>query len=215
MNFRRNFASLAGALSDVPDWVRTAPRAVFALVTIGIVAVACPGWGQETENYRLTPNDILYFGIFGEPDTNTDIRIAGDGTGNFPFLKSVRIGGLTVAQASEALRQAYIRQEYFVNPQVNLGVRSYGKRTFTVLGQVQKPGTYEIVGNELVSLLGAVGMAGGYTRIANRAAVTVRRNEGGQEQRMRLDGRDGARGANGPDFKIRPGDVITVGESIF
>ncbi|MBV9998720.1 MAG: polysaccharide export protein [Verrucomicrobia bacterium] len=185
------------------------------MVTVGLVAAACPGWGQQTENYRLAPNDILYFGIFGEPDTVADIRVAGDGTANFPFLRSVRIGGLTVAQASETLRDAYIRQEYFVNPQVNLGVRSYGKRTFTVLGQVQKPGTYDIVGNESVSLLGAVGMAGGYTRIANRAAVTVRRNEGGQEQRIRLDGRDGASSANGPDFKIHPGDVITVGESIF
>jgi protein involved in polysaccharide export with SLBB domain len=99
---------------------------------------------------------------------------------------------------------------------VNLGVRSYAKRIFTVLGQVQKPGSYEIVGNESISLLGAVGMAGGYTRIANRGAITVRRTtEGGQEERIRLDGRDGASGASGPDFKIRPGDVITVGESIF
>jgi protein involved in polysaccharide export with SLBB domain len=215
MNLRRNHL-LAGAISRVPDWVRTARQAVFALITIGVVGAACPSaWAQQTENYRLAPNDILYFGIFGESDTMAEVRIAGDGTGNFPFLKSVRIGGLTVAQASETLRQAYIQQEYFVNPQVNLGVRAYAKRVFTVLGQVQKPGSYEIVGNESISLLGAVGMAGGYTRIANRGAITVRRNEGGQEQRIRLDGRDGASGASGPDFKIRPGDVVTVGESIF
>jgi protein involved in polysaccharide export with SLBB domain len=214
MNLRRNYLSLAGAILAAPDWVRTARQAVLAFI-IGVVGAACPTWAQQTENYRLAPNDVLYFGIFGEPDTIAEVRIAGDGTGNFPFLKSVRIGGLTVAQATETLRQAYIQQEYFVNPQVNLGVRTYAKRVFTVLGQVQKPGSYEIVGNESVSLLGAVGMAGGYTRIANRGAITVRRAEGGQEQRIRLDGRDGASGASGPDFQIHPGDVITVGESIF
>jgi protein involved in polysaccharide export with SLBB domain len=213
MNLRRNHL-LAGAISAAPDWVRTARQAVFALI-FGVFGVACPTWAQQTENYRLAPNDILYFGIFGEPDTMAEVRIAGDGTGNFPFLKSVRIGGLTLAQATETLRQAYIQQEYFVSPQVNLGVRTYAKRVFTVLGQVQKPGSYEIVGNESVSLLGAVGMAGGYTRIANRGAITVRRTENGQEQRIRLDGRDSASGTSGPDFQIRPGDVITVGESIF
>lgn len=176
---------------------------------------SCPGQGQQAENYRLVPNDVLYFGILGEPDTTTEVQIAGDGTGNFPFVRSFHVAGLTVAQASEALRQAYIQQEYFVNPQVNLGVRTYARRIFTILGQIQKPGTYEITGRESIPLIVAVGMAGGYTRIANRAAITVRRVIGGKEQRVYVDGREGARGTSGPDFEVHPGDVIAVGESIF
>lgn len=186
-----------------------------ALLGVPVCGIVESCLAQRTENYHLAPNDVLYFGIFGEPDTVCETRIAADGTGNFPFLKSFHVGGLTVAQASEALRQAYIRQEYFVNPQVNLGVRTYAKRVFTVLGQVQKPGTYELTGGESISLFAAIGMAGGYTRIANRGAVTVRRNEGGQQQQIRLNGREGARGPSGPDFQVRAGDVISVGESLF
>src|SRR5690349_9217212 len=109
MKLRRN-RSFAGDYANAPDWFRTFPRTALALMCV--FGAAWSGWAQQTENYRLSPNDVLYFGIFGEPDTAAEIRIAGDGTGNFPFLKSFRIGGLTVAQASDALRQAYIQQEY-------------------------------------------------------------------------------------------------------
>lgn len=219
-DYRDCLAGTGRLLLYISEWLRPCLGIVVSLVCL--LGGGLPGRAQQVQglipqsaNYRLTPNDVLYFSIFGEPDMTAEIRVAGDGTANFPFLKSFRVGGLTVAEAAEALHEAYIQQEYFVNPQVNLGVRTFAKRVFTVLGQVQRPGTYEIIGNESVSLLGAVGMAGGYTRIANRGAVTVRRNQGGQEQRIHLDGRERARGPNGPDFEIRPGDVITVGESIF
>ena len=206
--------------ADAKVWIKSFRKAEIArlmarCVLASALAMVAPGRTQTAENYRLAPNDVLYFAIFGEPDTVTETRIAGDGTGYFPFLKSFHVGGLTLAQASEALREAYIRKEYFVDPQINLGIRTYAKRVFTVLGQVQRPGTYELVGNESISLFGAIGMAGGYTRIANRGSITVRRSEGRKEQLIRLNGRDGARGANGSDFRIQPGDVISVGESMF
>ena len=68
---------------------------------------------------------------------------------------------------------------YLTNPQVNLTVRTYARKLFTILGQVQKPGTYPIEGGESVSLLQAIGMAGGYTRIANPSKVILKRREGG------------------------------------
>jgi polysaccharide export outer membrane protein len=104
---------------------------------------------------------------------------------------------------------------YLVNPQVSLIIQAYAKRSFTVLGQVQKPGSYEIVGDEAISLLQALGMAGGYTRIADPGNITVRRTDSGSEQVMRFNGRRMAKGNASPDCVVKPGDVITVGESIF
>ena len=104
---------------------------------------------------------------------------------------------------------------YLANPQVTLTVRDYARRVFTMLGQIQKPGSYNIEGSETISLLDAIGMAGGYTRIANPGKVTVKRRVGGKETVIRVDARKMARSNAQENFQVQPGDVITVAESIF
>jgi protein involved in polysaccharide export with SLBB domain len=126
----------------------------------------------------------------------------------------VQIAGMTVTQATETLRQRYMAG-YLANPQVNLTVRTYAKKTFTILGQVQKPGAFPIEGNESITLLQAIGMAGGFTRIANPSNVVVKRNEGGVEKVYNFNAKKMARTAMDSTFRIMPGDIITVAESIF
>jgi polysaccharide export outer membrane protein len=143
------------------------------------------------------------------------VRVAGDGSAIFPLIGSANLAGKTVAEATALLRQRYLNG-YLVNPQISLIVQNYAKRTFTVLGQVQRPGSYELVGDQAVNLLEAIGMAGGYTRIADPGRITIRRKESGQDQMFRVNAKradkDGV-GAN--NFAVKPGDVITIGESIF
>lgn len=173
-----------------------------------------PSMPAQTGDYRLSPSDLIDFRIYQEPDFDAVIRISGDGTAIFPMIGQVQIAGKTVGEATEMLRQRYMGG-YLANPQVNLTVRTYARRIFTILGQVQKPGTYEIEGNETVTLLQAIGMAGGYTRIANPSKVVVKRNEGGVEKVYNFNAKQMARTQVDSTFRILPGDVITVAESIF
>ncbi len=173
-----------------------------------------PEPAQVETDYHLSPSDLLDFRIFQEPDFDAVIRISGDGTAFFPMIGQVQIAGKTVGQATEILRQRYM-SGYLSNPQVNLTVRAYARKMFTILGQVQKPGTYPIEGNESISLLQAIGMAGGYSRIANPSNVVVKRNEGGIERVYHFNAKKMARMPTGSTFNILPGDVITVAESIF
>jgi protein involved in polysaccharide export with SLBB domain len=173
-----------------------------------------PQVSQVEGDYRLAPTDLLDFRIFQEPDFDAVIRVSGDGSAIFPMIGRVHVAGMTITQATETLRQRYMAG-YLANPQVNLTVRTYAKKLFTILGQVQKPGTYPIEGNESISLLQAIGMAGGYTRIANPSKVVVKRNEGGIERVYNFNAKQMARTATDSTFRIMPGDVITVAESIF
>jgi protein involved in polysaccharide export with SLBB domain len=173
-----------------------------------------PQSAQVEGDYRLSPSDLLDFRIFQEPDFDAVIRVSGDGSAIFPMIGRVHVAGMTITQATETLRQRYMAG-YLANPQVNLTVRTYAKKLFTILGQVQKPGTYPIEGNESISLLQAIGMAGGYTRIANPGKVVVKRNEGGIEKVYNFNAKQMARTATESTFRIMPGDVITVAESIF
>jgi protein involved in polysaccharide export with SLBB domain len=188
------------------------------MVTVIFLGCLCPVEkliAQGATNYRLAANDLLDIRVYDEPDLTVEVRLAADGTAIFPLIGSVSLQGKTLPQATALIRERYMAG-YLVNPQVSLIIRTYAKRSFTVLGQVQKPGSYEIVGDESISLLQAVGMAGGYTRIANPGNITVRRTDGSQAQQvMRFDGRRMAKGISPADCVVKPGDVITVGESIF
>jgi protein involved in polysaccharide export with SLBB domain len=186
---------------------------VTGVVCLGICAFSANA--QDSSNYKISANDVLDFKVFQEADLDAQVRIAGDGSAIFPLVGSVSLAGKTLAEATEILRQRYLNG-YLVNPQVSLIVHDYAKRSFTVLGQVNRPGTYDIGSNQSVNLLQAIGMAGGYTRIADPGKITIRRRESGQDQTFRINGKRSDRnGLGAEDFSILPGDVINIAESIF
>jgi protein involved in polysaccharide export with SLBB domain len=164
-------------------------------------------------NYVLSAQDIVQITVFQEDDLTTKTRVGEDGTVQIPLVGSVKIGGKTIRQASAIIEEA-LRKDYLVAPQVSLSVSDYAKRRFAVLGQVQKPGTYELPGNETLDLMQAIGLAGGYTRSANPSKIIVKRIVQGSERIFRLNGKEMAR-SGGEEFRIQPGDTITVEESFF
>jgi polysaccharide export outer membrane protein len=164
--------------------------------------------------YQLSANDQIAVEVFGEDDLRTGARLNSDGAVSLPLLGSVRLAGLTLNQAAARLTELFGR-DYLVNPKVNVTLIGYAKRRFTVLGQVNRPGSYEMPegSQEGIDLLEAIAIAGGYTRIAAPERISVKR----RDQIMRVDAKRLARSAGGTrgSFPIEPGDTITVGESIF
>jgi protein involved in polysaccharide export with SLBB domain len=164
-------------------------------------------------SYQLRADDQIAVEVFGEDDLRTAARLNSDGAVSLPLLGSVRLAGLTLNQATARLTDLYGR-DYLVNPKVNVTLVGYAKRRFTVLGQVNRPGSYEMPeGNPGgIDLLEAIAIAGGYTRIAAPERISVKR----RDQIMRVDAKKIARrGGSEGVFRIEPGDTITVGESIF
>jgi polysaccharide export outer membrane protein len=191
-----------------------AGRVAFLGVVFGALASVAALRAQDA-NYRLSANDLLDFRVFQEPELDGVIRVSGDGNAIFPLIGAVPVMGKTVTDATEMIRARY-RDGYLVYPQVSLTVRTFAQKLFTVLGQVQKPGSYDMKGSDEITLLQAIGMAGGYTKIANPGRVTVKRLEGGGSERViKLDAKRMARGDDSSSFYVKPGDIITVAESLF
>jgi len=92
----------------------------------------------------------------------------------------------------------------------------YARRRFSVIGQVNHPGSFEMPETSPggIDLMEAIAMAGGYTRIAAPERVSVRRHSANGDQIMRINAKRVERGQSA-NFRIQDGDSITVGESIF
>jgi protein involved in polysaccharide export with SLBB domain len=192
-----------------------AGRTALAAPLLVLILLLSPELQAQDANYKLSANDLLDFRVFQEPELDGVIRVSGDGSAIFPLIGAVPMVGKTVAQATEDIKARY-RDGYLVYPQVSLTVRTFAQKLFTVLGQVQKPGSYDMKGSDEITLLQAIGMAGGYTKIANPGRVTVKRLEsGGGERVIKLDAKRMARGDDSSSFYIKPGDIITVAESLF
>jgi len=169
---------------------------------------------NNSTSYLLSANDLIKMSVFEENDLETTVRISSDGTVTFPLIGVVKVAGKTPQAAAGVIRDLYAK-DYLVNPQVNLVVIEYAKRRFIILGQVQRPGTFDMPDRDSVNLLQAVGMAGGYTRIADPGKITVKRNSNGKEAVIKINGKRMASGEENSDFQVLPGDLITVGESLF
>ncbi len=171
------------------------------------------GSSAVSDNYKLNPGDLVEIKVFQEDDLLTTTRIAKDGTISFPLLGTVQIGGKTIPAAAARIRDL-LDARFLVNPQVTITLQGFDKRRFTVLGQVQKPGTYSMLYQDSIDLLEAIGTAGGFTRIANQSNITLKRVVNGSEEIIKLNAKAMAKD-RGKTVEVLPGDIITVGESVF
>ena len=168
---------------------------------------------SPTAGYRLASNDTVNIQVFQEDELQTTARIGKDGSIPFPLVGPISLGGRTVPEAASAVSQAL--KDYLVHPQVALRIVDYSKKRFTVLGQVNRPGTFDLPDESPLSLLEGIGMAGGYSRIANPSKVIVKRRGLGGEQVFHLNAKQMAKGSAVPSFQILPGDTVVVEESLF
>ena len=196
---------------------------MFALAFAGIARAdtnsVAPANGTATNSsarpdYVLTANDIVHVMVYQEADLEAKVRISKDGSIVLPLLGSVTVGGQTRESAARMIRDR-LGEKYLVNPQVSMEIVEYAKRRFTVLGQVQRPGSFEMPGDESVNLLQAISIAGGYTRLGAGNRVTVQRGQGPDKQTFKLDADSMARDKNVKIFEVLADDTITIGEKIF
>lgn len=169
------------------------------------------GMGAANGDYMLKPGDTVEMIIYREPDLTIRSRIGKDGMVQLPLLGEVKLGGLTIRNATTLIRNKY-NADYLVEPQIYLNISAYNTRKFTIIGQVGRPGSYEFGGGEELGLLEAIGMAGGFTRIADRGHVLIKRREGDSIKSIKVNAKKLA-DVGVDQCVIQSGDVINVGES--
>ena len=87
---------------------------------------------------------------------------------------------------------------------------------FIVLGQVNRPGSYQIPAfHDSVDLIEAIAMAGGATRPADTSHVTIKRIVNGKTVVLKANAQKLARSDDDEHVDVLPGDRIVISERIF
>jgi polysaccharide biosynthesis/export protein len=155
---------------------------------------------------RIGGGDLLLVTVFGASDYNHEVRVASDGSISLPFLGSVQVAGHTTREIAGDLQARLSKGGYFNNPQVGVFVKEYATQGVSVLGEVQKPGVYPLLGSR--TLFDALSAASGTTQTAGDKVYITHRDRPQQPEMVKLtyDGR-GATQSNVPIF---PGDTVVV-----
>lgn len=141
-------------------------------------------------------------GSFNQPQ-QLDYIVDKNGDIDFPVLGSVKILGLTSEEVKELLKEKL--QPYLKDPIINIRLRNF---TVTILGQVNRPGTYQVNG-EQITILEAIGLAGDIDIKGKRKNVLVIRDFNGTKVYTRIDltSKDVL---NSPIYYLTQNDVVYV-----
>jgi len=166
---------------------------------------------ELTPEERLGIDDVFEVRVLGEQDLSGAYRIAADGTIDYPFIGRVAVAGMRSGDVQELIA-AKLGDGYLKRPQVSLMVKEWNSRKVSVIGQVQKPGSVTYFPN--MTIVDAIAAAGGFTGIASKNSVTLRREAQGSVQSKNYPVADISQG-RAPNVVLRPGDILVVEERLF
>jgi polysaccharide export outer membrane protein len=167
---------------------------------------------RSSTDYILQPLDLVQVRIFQETDMDREVRISQENTVTLPLIGRVNLKGKTISETELILRNLY-DQDYLVNPQVNVVVLEYSRRTVKVLGMVGNPGEIDFPREEGLTLMAAISRAGGFTRLAQKKQVTITRKlDSGRIETFTIDAEKLINGDSEKQWILQTDDLISVPE---
>lgn len=162
-------------------------------------------------NQNFSSGQILQYSIpSNNAPTQSQTSISGptyvvDSQGNieFPVIGKINTENKNTEELRDVLKKEI--SKYVLNPQISVKNTNY---KITVLGEVNRPGTYNIP-DARTTLLEVLGFAGDLTIYGNRTDILVVRNIDGIMSKERID-LTKADFINSPFFYLKQNDVIIV-----
>jgi polysaccharide biosynthesis/export protein len=175
------------------------------------------------KEYRIQPLDLLFIRIESLTEQDYDFisklypvqagganqqlingfLVDNQGMIEFPVVGKIKLSGLSLFEAQLRLNEAF--KTYLKSPVSRVRLLNF---RFTVLGEVNMEKTV-ISDNTRVTLMEAIGLAGGLTDLANRSTVKIIRQNGNQAQVIYVDLLN-EQLLNADHYYVQQNDVIIV-----
>jgi polysaccharide biosynthesis/export protein len=206
-------ALLVGAMATIGPQAFSRPQSATPAAQNGSSATpdihgAAPSTLAEVPS-SISVGDLLNISVFGVPDYAQDVRVDATGQVALPFIGEVKLAGLSLGDAEALLTNRLKEERVFKDPQVTIMQKEYGSQDVTVLGEVQKPGLYPLVGKR--TLFDAMSAAGGITAKAGNTAVITHRDRPQDPETIPLAYDAG--GLPKSNIPVTAGDTVVVSKA--
>jgi polysaccharide export outer membrane protein len=167
-------------------------------------ATGGPGDGDE---YRIGAQDVLQVAVFGNEELSRIVTVRPDGMISLPLLNDVQAEGLTPMELRTVLLERLV--EFVPSPEIAVIVTEVRSLMISVIGQVMKPGRYDL--RAAATVVDALALAGGLKEFASRSKIVVIRSEGATKRKVpfNYDKLDSTKSPQ-ENFLLRPDDIVLV-----
>ena len=177
---------------------------------VAIMLVAGPTLAQPTvgdASAVVSPGDVLSLSVPGHPEFELDLNVNNTGAVQIPNIGEIPVGGLTVTEATQVVRQRLRLFDPTIND-ISLSLGRAGGIQIHVIGSVEHPGAYSFASQpSLWDLLRAAGGAGENADL--RAARIVRETRDGTDVQT-VDLSQVLAGGTSPSTDLLDGDTLVV-----
>ncbi len=167
-----------------------------------------PELQRRNPRYEVVTGDVISIQFPYTPKFDQTATVGPDGYITLRDARSIHIAGQTVPEIRKDIQQAY--GKILRNPAVSVTLKQFQTPYFLALGQVHKPGKYDLYGPTTVAE--AVAMAGGFTGKGKRNDVILfRRVSDNWVSATKVNLKHMLTTKNlAEDLQLQPGDMIFV-----
>ncbi len=168
---------------------------------------------SSTQDYLVSPEDILQIDVFEVPEISRSYRVSGAGFIELPLVSEpITAAGLSPSQLARVIAGKFRVAGLLSNPQVTVTVKETRRHSVVMAGALKRPQIYPIYGP--TKLLQALSESGGLADDAGSTATINRGDVGSRavgSQSVSVDVRRLLEtGDESLDLLLYPGDRVTV-----
>jgi polysaccharide export outer membrane protein len=156
------------------------------------------------DKYRIGPEDMLQISVWKNDAMSRAVLVRPDGKISLPLLNDVQAAGLTAIELKDVLTKRLT--EYMPSPEVSVIVTDVRSLKVSVMGEVARPGRYEL--KSWATVLDVLAMAGGFTQFASRSRIVILTSDGNGMKRIPFNYNKVA--GEQENFYLRNGDIVLV-----
>jgi polysaccharide export outer membrane protein len=160
------------------------------------------------DDYVIGPEDILEITVWKQAELSGRVPVRPDGKISIPLIGEVEAAGLTPPKLANVITEKL--KTYVTKPQVNVMVQEVKSQFVNIVGEVGKPGRYELT--QPMTILDAITSAGGPTPFAKLKSIYVLRPQvNGTQQTLFFDYKAVIKGRKlEENIYLKRGDTVVI-----
>ncbi|HEV7220467.1 MAG TPA: polysaccharide biosynthesis/export family protein [Terriglobales bacterium] len=162
----------------------------------------------DNKTYVIGENDVLEIDVWKEKEISRTIPVRPDGKISLPLVGEIQASGMTPMQLQDDLTKRL--KAYIENPEVTVIVTDPRSHQFNVVGEVNRPGSYQL--SQAMTVLDAIAQSGGFKDFAKETKIYVLRPmPDGIRVRIPFNYKQVIKGKDlQENVALKPGDTIVV-----
>ncbi|HEV2314877.1 MAG TPA: polysaccharide biosynthesis/export family protein [Candidatus Acidoferrales bacterium] len=162
----------------------------------------------DSKSYVIGENDVLEIDVWKEKEISRTIPVRPDGKISLPLVGEIQASGMTPMQLQDDLTKRL--KAYIENPEVTVIVSDPRSHQFNVVGEVNRPGSYQL--SQAMTVLDAIAQSGGFKDFAKETKIYVLRPmPDGTRVRMPFNYKQVIKGNDMQEnVALKPGDTVVV-----